>query len=180
MVRGVHRVLDAIGQDLPLKAEHGWDCRHSRTRPLQLSYMNRKGWRKEATHTKVVWPNLAEASRHFVRLLPGSALWGTFFVQLLLASNLRHLNRCTAKAFSPKSAKTVVVWTGHAACGAKTPVFSCCLCMVEAEICMFVCLRTQLMPFVFIYIYIFIYTYIYVACHFVFQGLCFLWMHNVV
>ena len=157
MVRGVHRVLDRIGQDLPLKAEHGWDCRHSRDRPLQLSDMNRKGWSKQATPTKVVWPNSAEASRQFVRLLPGSALCGTFFVQSFLASNLLHLNRCTAKAFWPKSAKTVVVWAGHAACAANLPVLPCCLCMVEAEICMFVCLRTQLMPVVYIlYLYIYI------------------------
>ena len=128
----------------------------------------------------MVLPNLADASRQFLGLLPGSAPWGTFFVQLLLALNLLHLNRCNAKAFWPKSAKTVVVWTGHAACGAKTPVLSFCLCMVEAEICIVACLRTQLMPFVFIYIYIFMYTHIYVACRFVFQGLCCRWMHNVV
>ena len=63
--------MDRIVQDLPLEAEHGWDCRHSRDRPLQLTDMNGKGWRKEATQTKVVWANSAEAYRDFVRLLPG-------------------------------------------------------------------------------------------------------------
>ena len=70
-------------------------------------------------------------SRPFVRLLPGSALSRTFLVQLPLASNLQQLIRCTAKLSWPKSAKTVLVWTGHAVCGTRTSVLPFCLFMVD-------------------------------------------------